>query len=235
MKSVSVIQHTSADYLGLMEDHLEGRHIGFRYFRPFTEGGRLPSLESPTDGLILLGGGPWGSAGQRNLPGLVEEVELTYAGLQRGLPIIGIGLGAQILALAAGGRSLVAPLSFTVASATRTDDTVLHGYLPPDFPIAEYMRDRPEPPRDARVLATDEHGQACVFQIGDKAFGFTGHPGAKLAMMEDLIMEFDESPIDPSAPLAALKMQRERIEDALVPIMTGLVHASGWMAHDTLE
>ena len=57
----------------------------------------------PADALILLGGGPWGSAGARDLPTLAEEVELTRQMLAEGTPVIGIGLGAQILALAAGG------------------------------------------------------------------------------------------------------------------------------------
>ena len=42
MNLLNVVQHTSADYLGLMEDHLEGRRISFRYFRPFTERGDIP-------------------------------------------------------------------------------------------------------------------------------------------------------------------------------------------------
>ena len=96
MKSLAALQHTSADYLGLMEDHLEGRRIRFRYFRPFTEQGVLPRMNTVGDGLALLGGGPWGSAGIRNVPTLVEEIELTYECLKLGLPIIGIGLGAQI-------------------------------------------------------------------------------------------------------------------------------------------
>ena len=58
MNLLNVIQHTSADYLGLMEDHLEGRRIRFRYFRPFTEKGTIPSSSDISDGLVLLGGGP---------------------------------------------------------------------------------------------------------------------------------------------------------------------------------
>ena len=61
MNLLHVIQHTSADYLGLMEDHLEGRRIRFRYFRPFTEQGTVPQPGELCDGLILLGGGPWGN------------------------------------------------------------------------------------------------------------------------------------------------------------------------------
>ncbi len=43
MNVVAVIQHTSGEYLGLMEDHLEGRRIRFQYFRPFAGGRKLPS------------------------------------------------------------------------------------------------------------------------------------------------------------------------------------------------
>ena len=110
MNLLHVIQHTSADYLGLMEDHLEGRRIRFRYFRPFTEQGAVPGPEEICDGLVLLGGGPWGSAGVRDVPTLKQEIELTEAMLNMAKPVIGIGLGAQILAYAAGGGSTPAPL-----------------------------------------------------------------------------------------------------------------------------
>src|SRR5690606_32480943 len=126
----SVVQHTSAEYLGLLEDHLEGRDIRFRYFRPFTGGGQLPPRDTIRDGLILLGGGPWGAAGTRDVPTLKEEVRLAHAALMFGSPVIGIGLGAQILALAAGGRAEATPFEFTVGSARRTDETALGGYLP---------------------------------------------------------------------------------------------------------
>ena len=49
MNVVAVIQHTSGEYLGLMEDHLEGRRIRFQYFRPFASGGKLPAGDLPAD------------------------------------------------------------------------------------------------------------------------------------------------------------------------------------------
>ena len=93
MNVVAVVQHTSGEYLGLMEDHLEGRRIRFQYFRPFAGGRKLPAMDVPADALVLLGGGPWGSAGGRDLPTLPEEIELTRAMLEQGTPVIGIGLG----------------------------------------------------------------------------------------------------------------------------------------------
>lgn len=62
-----------------------------------------------------------------------------------------------------------------------------------------------------------------MFQVGLNALGFTGHPGTKAAIVEDLIMEFEEGPADPAASLAHLRSLQRSIEDALVPIMTGVV------------
>jgi GMP synthase-like glutamine amidotransferase len=233
MRLISVVQHTSAEYLGLIEDHLEGRGIRFKYFRPFTEGGNLPAMDSVRDGLVLLGGGPWGSAGERDVPTLAQEVKLAHASLMFESPVIGIGLGAQILAIAAGGRSERARLEFEMIVARRVDAAALNGYLPGEYPLAVYMRDWPVPPTYARVLARDQRERPVLWQIGERAFGFAGHPGLKVAMVEDLIMEFEESPADAGPALEQLRLAQRAMEDALVPIMTGLVHQTGWMQDAT--
>ncbi len=229
MNNLNVVQHTSADYLGLMEDHLEGRRIRFRYFRPFTEQGTLPQSGDVCDGLLLMGGGPWGSAGVRNVPGLEQEVRLTQNMLDQGKPVIGIGLGAQILAIAAGGSSSPTPLEFDVGYAARVDEYALEGFMPERFPHVIYMRDRPVLPASARVLAEDEAARPAVFQIGKNALGFVGHPGFKTAMAEDLVMEFKESPEDPAPLLGKLQVMAREIEDALVPMMTGIIKVTGLM------
>jgi GMP synthase-like glutamine amidotransferase len=229
MKTLAVVQHTSAEYLGLLEDHLEGRRIRFRYSRPFTAGGRLPAPEAIADGLVLLGGGPWGSAGVRDVPTLDQEVALTRLALGTGVPVLGIGLGAQILAIAAGGSVSATDLLFDVGEAERVDADALEGYLPKRYPLIRYGRDRPEPPAGARILARDLAGYPALFQIGANALGFAGHPGVKPAIIEDLIMEFEEGPAGPAPRLAELRSLQRSIEDALVPIMTGVVKVLGLM------
>lgn len=230
MNVVSVIQHTSGEYLGLMEDHLEGRRIRFQYFRPFAGGGKLPAPDLPADAMILLGGGPWGSAGTRDLPTLAEEIELTRTVLEQGTPVIGIGLGAQILAIAAGGSSEPADLVLECETATRVVDDALNGFLPETFSQVIYMRDLPVLPQDARVLAIDQSGRPALFQIGINAYGFLGNPGIKLGMVEDLIMEFEEVPEAAATRLEELRTLQVRIEDDLVPIMTGLVQCTELMS-----
>ncbi|MBL4869899.1 MAG: hypothetical protein JKX72_02970 [Robiginitomaculum sp.] len=229
MKILTVLQHTSADYFGLMEDHLEGRRIGFHYHRPFTENGIVPAFSAVQDGLVLLGGGVWGSAGERDVPTLKEEIKLTRACFMAGIPILGIGLGAQILCLATEGSVEPAPLEFSCNQAKCVDDNALNGFMPESYINPVYMRDRPVPPAYAKILAEDEDGHVAAFQIGKNVLGFTGHLGFKLAMAEDLIMEFEESPPETGPVLDQLRAQKRAIGDALVPIMTGLVQITGWM------
>jgi GMP synthase-like glutamine amidotransferase len=225
---VHVVQHTSAEYLGLVEDHLEGRGIRFKYYRPFTGAAVLPDRDAVRDGLCLLGGGPWGSAGARDLPTLREEIQLAHACLMREWPVVGIGLGAQILALAAGGRAEPAALAFEVSTARRVDPAALNGYLPETYPLAVYQRDRAVPPPHATILAVDGAGRPALWQVGRNAFGFAGHPGLKVAMVEDLVMEFEEAPEDAGPGLERLRAAQRSLEDALVPIMTGLLQLTGW-------
>lgn len=231
MRYVTVIQHTQSEWLGHIEDHLEGRGIRFGYSRPFAAGGKLPDRNVLGDGLIMIGGGPWGTATpDRILPTLDAEVRLARACLMLEKPVIGIGAGAQILAIAADGRSEAAPLVFTVGEARRVQADALNGFLPERFPSVVYMRDRPAPPSYAQVLAVDEEGYPALFQIGRNAFGFSGHPGVRRAMIEDLLMESDDVPENPAPGLEKLLQVGRAIEDALVPIMAGLIQITGWMA-----
>ena len=229
MNVVAVIQHTAGEYLGLIEDHLEGRRIRFQYYRPFAAG-KLPAPELPADALVLLGGGLWGTAGTRDLPSLDEEVELTRRRLEEGTPVIGFGLGAQILALAAGGGSEPRDLTLELLTAKRCRDNGLNGYLPETFNVAVYMRDWPVLPAGAVVLAVDNRDRPAVWQVGENAYGFSGNPGIKLGMVEDLIMEFEEVPVDSGAQLERLRALQPVLEDELVPIMTGLVQCTSLMS-----
>lgn len=233
MKTIQVVQHTSAEYLGLIEDHLEGRGVRFKYSRPFTADGALPLAGTLRDGLVLLGGGPWGSAGTRDLPTLQAEVALVRGCLARGWPVVGIGLGAQVTAIAAGGSTEAASLEFKVTRARRVRADAFGGFVPEEYPVAVYGRDRAVLPPGAVVLSQDAEDRPALWQLGERVFGFSGHPGLKVAMVEDLIMEFEEAPPGIETGLAQLRAAQRALEDALVPIMTGLVRATGWMDPST--
>ena len=68
-----------------------------------------------------------------------------------------------------------------------------------------------------------------LFQLRDNCFGFVGHPGIKSAMIEDLIMEFDEVPENTAETLAELRAAQGDIAATLSPIMVGLVEVTHLM------
>jgi len=229
MKTLCVIQHVEAEYLGLMEDQFEGRNIRFQYVRPFTPGAIVPFTAEDFAGLVLLGAGPKGVVSGDLIPSLGPELRLTRDFLERKLPVIGIGAGTCILASAAGGGADDAPLRFTVETARLVIPDALGGHLPETFPVAIYMRDRPVLPAAATVLARGAHDEPLVFQLPGNCVGFLGHPGAKSAMIEDLIMEFDEIPEGTAGTLASLRAVQGEIASALGEIMVGLIELTRLM------
>ncbi len=229
MKNLCTIQHTEAEYLGLMEDHFEGRNIRFSYRRPFTAGGLLPPSPKGFDGLVLLGGGPYGLVSDHLLPSLGHELRLTRDFLAVGLPVIGIELGAVILAVAAGGGATEAPLRFEVGQVHANPEGALAAHLPPVFPMARYLRDRPVLPAGVEILARDSGGEPAIFAVNGNCLGLLGHPGAKRGMYEDLIMEFADTPDDTVGALERLGQEQARIAEALSAMMVGIVAHAGWM------
>lgn len=229
MKTLCVLQHTEAEFLGLMEDHFESRAIRFQYVRPFAAGGKVPGEASGFDALVLLGAGPLGIVSGNLLPSLGPELRLARDFLARGLPILGVGIGACLLAVAAGGGADEAPLRFTVGTARRVPAQALDGHLPATFPVALYMRDRPILPADAAVLAADERDEPALFLLRGNCLGFLGHPGVKSAMIEDLVMEFDEAPEGVAETLPRLRALQGAIATALSDIMVGVIKTTHLM------
>jgi GMP synthase-like glutamine amidotransferase len=229
MKTLCVLQHVEAEYLGLLEDHFEGRNIRFRYCRPFAPGVQIPASAEEFDGLVLLGAGPKGIVSGNLVPSLGRELRLTKDFLDHGLPVIGIGIGSCILASAAGGGAEEKPLRMIVENARCVLPGASDGHLPQTFPIAVYTRDRPVLPSGAKVLAVGSDNEPVLFQIHDNCFGFAGHPGVKSAMIEDLIMEFDEVPEGTAETLERLRAAQGDIAVALAEIMVGLIEATRLM------
>lgn len=229
IKKVCVLQHTEAEFLGLIEDHFEGRNIRFSYQRPFTVGGEVPKSIEGYDGLIILPGGPYGVVSGHLLPSFAAELRLAKMFLQANLPILGFGLGATILAIAGGGGAQEADLEFWIAKATRIKEDALAGKLPKNFPLAIYTRDKTVLPKSATVLAEGEQGQPLVFSINGNCLGFAGHPGMKSGMAEDLIMEFAQTPPDTATTLGLLREAQQEIATSLSEMMKGIVEQTKLM------
>ena len=229
MRTIAVLQNTDSEHLGLVEDHLEGRNIRFRYVRPAHDSDWVRKAEMPKDGLILLGAAPYGTVSEPKMPLIDHKMRITEACLRKNLPILAFGTGAQLLCLALGGKVEQSEMRLSVDSAYRTFDEALNGYLPQQYPVVNFMRDTPGAPPGAVVLSESEDGRPLLFQAHDNCLGFSGHPGIKSAMIEDAIVQAPGYDFGNTEALNELRQCQEELENTLVSMMTGIIQITGWM------
>ncbi len=98
---VHILQHVPFEGIGSVEPWLRMRSANIsttRFYEPWT----LPDVD-PMD-LIIAMGGPMSVNDEAELPWLVEEKQFIRTAIQQGIPVLGICLGAQLIASALGAR-----------------------------------------------------------------------------------------------------------------------------------
>jgi GMP synthase (glutamine-hydrolysing) len=167
-----VIEHDESEGPGLLADVAAINGVNLR-----RSGLRdpLPSLDRVA-GLVVLGG-PQAAHGTD--PRLRAEVALLHEAVTRGLPVLGIGLGAQLLAVACGGRVLPGErgrelgLGTITLTAAGRDDPLFAG-SPEGVPVVHFHGDTFELPRGSCHLASSELYPSQAFRLG-RAYGFQFH------------------------------------------------------------
>ncbi len=101
MMKVHVLQHAAFEDLGSIASWLESRNADIRYTRFFENPG-LPDLDSID--LIVAMGGPMSVNDEAQLPWLVAEKQFLRGAIGQGIAVLGICLGAQLIASALGAR-----------------------------------------------------------------------------------------------------------------------------------
>jgi GMP synthase-like glutamine amidotransferase len=153
--------------------------------RELHQGAAVPERLTAGE-LLLVMGGPMGVADldRPELPFLRQEADLLGRCIAEDAAVLGVCLGAQLLAFAAG--AAVQPL--TDASGQRCyevgwgpvrlhslgkEDPILRG-LPAEAPVLHWHGDAFELPRGGRLLASTA---ACAqgFQLGQRQFGLQFH------------------------------------------------------------
>ncbi len=95
---VVAIQHVPHEPMGYIEVILGERGVEYEYIRVYE--GEKPELRDATHLVIM--GGPMGVYEEKEYPFLVKEKELIRNAFKRRVPILGICLGAQLIANALG-------------------------------------------------------------------------------------------------------------------------------------
>lgn len=102
MKRALAIRHVAFEDLGILPELLQER--GFSPFHRDAGVDRLDDLRLTQEDLLVVLGGPIGAYEEALYPFLTDELRLIEACLHNNVPVMGICLGAQLLARALGAR-----------------------------------------------------------------------------------------------------------------------------------
>jgi GMP synthase (glutamine-hydrolysing) len=146
--------------------------------RKLRAGDALPRVED-VDGIVALGGEQSVVAIDAE-PALRDQADLLRAAVAHELPVLGVCLGAQLLAYALGGsvrrlpRRMVAWTPLEPLPAASGDP--LLGALPPGAAGLHWNEDGFEPPPGAMELLQRPGTSGEAFRVGTYAWGVQFHP-----------------------------------------------------------
>jgi GMP synthase (glutamine-hydrolysing) len=100
MRKLLVFQHSAREPLGLLDPMLRAHGFRMRYVN-FSRQPEVRTDVSRYNGLVVLGG-PMNVDQVDRFPHLATEIAAIQEALKRGIPVLGICLGAQLLAAALG-------------------------------------------------------------------------------------------------------------------------------------
>tara|TARA_B100000214_G_scaffold312628_1_gene244970 strand:- start:497 stop:1063 length:567 start_codon:yes stop_codon:yes gene_type:complete len=179
MSRLLVLQHLEREGPGLFVNLAEERGYSISTFR-LDLGDSLPELSNGD--LLLVLGGPMGirDIGSSTYPWLLEEVGLIKQALNQGIGLIGVCLGSQLLAYAAGGdvEMLQDELSHQPLAEIGWDNIIpqssennckLIKLLGQPFPVLHWHGDRILLPNNAELIASSCRCREQLFSIGSLA------------------------------------------------------------------
>lgn len=214
MKRFLVVQHSYSEFLGGVETQLEGRGIGFSYLRPFT-GQALPASALQYDALWLLGGAhPVSDAA--HCPWIRDELRLVAAFRRAARPVVGIGFGGLVVAVAAGATAHDSPAHRAYFTTAHQHDSA--GADPLARALAGrrllvMVNGRAELPAGMAPVLVDDHGDWLAVRPDSHTYGLLFRPELKPGMLEDMVMEEGRDTPDHIGELiAALRSDRDGVQ-----------------------
>jgi GMP synthase-like glutamine amidotransferase len=174
---VQILQHVPFEDIGSMASWLAVRDATLSYTR-FYQDEELPGLEGLD--LIIAMGGPMSVNDEAELPWLKAEKAFLREAMARGIPLLGICLGAQLIASALGAR--VYPNKekeigwFPVRVVSGGADASSEGFrLPHEIRVFHWHGETFDLPPGAVRLASSEACENQAFQIGQRVIGLQFH------------------------------------------------------------
>lgn len=203
------VRHPGGGTCGLLAERCEaGGHELVEWIPGLGE--PLPAPPAEWDAIAVFGGGMNVRDAER-LPWMKAEIELLRDALEAGVPVLGVCLGAQLLATAAGAEVRRSPSPeigwFDVARTEEGAADPLLGRLPARFLAYEWHSYAFALPAGAVELA---RSAACsqAFRLRDSAWGVQFHPEVVPEIVREWALDYRSDPdaiamgFDPPAHIA---------------------------------
>ncbi len=192
MKPLLVFQHIGCETPGIFLDLLQVQKRPVETVGLY-EGDRAPEDLSPFSGLLVMGG-PMSVNDDADYPWLREEDRLLKEALELDFPTLGICLGSQLIAKAAGGtirrgpRKEIGWYPIHLTMAARHDR--LFGKFPESIEVFEWHGEYFDTPPGAVNLARSALYECQAFSIGRNVYGLLFHLEVTSSMVSDWVRTF---------------------------------------------
>ena len=217
MARILVLQHVKSEGLGIIEKTFRQKGIGADFIKIF-KGERIPREINGYDGLIVLGG-PMGVYEADVYPFIKDEITLIKNALKNNVTVLGICLGAQLLAKAAGADVYKGKKKeIGWYKVELTDEGKREGLfigLPEEFTVFQWHGDTFDIPENSKCLALSKLFPHQIIKVGKNAYGLQFHLEVTAEMIREWIDVNDKELASVKAyinPKKILKDTPEHIE-----------------------
>lgn len=207
-----ILQHVPWEGPGLIASEARARGLALEV-RRMDLGEAVPRVDEIA-GLVVMGG-PMGLRDTSLYPCLAAEQQLLRAAVQQDLPVLGICLGAQLLAAALGARVYRGPApEIGCGEVTLTDegcrDAVLGG-AGATLPVIHWHDDTFELPPGATHLARSPVCANQAFRVGRGAYAFQFHVEVDRPLADAWTMRLPQGIVLPEDRRAEVERTGRRI------------------------
>lgn len=194
---ILVFQHVPYEPLGSLDPLLKSFGFRIRYVNFGREPTARPDLAA-YDGMVVLGG-PMNADQIEDHPNLNLEVDLIAKALTLEKSVLGICLGAQLLAKAVGGsvvRNQQREIGWFDVELTEHGrrDPVLESFDPVQR-VFQWHEDGIQLPSDIPHLATSERSDVQAFAVGEHSYGFQFHLEVDQPLVERWLRVPENQPV----------------------------------------
>ena len=177
-----VLQHCPVTPIGLVGERALERAAELVTLFPH-DGDAVPSRTVGLDGLVVLGG-PMHAGDDANYPAFAPILALIRECHLNGIPVLGLCLGAQLIARAFGQKVYrFGGLEVGYTSAFLTPDGLkdpLFCGLAPEQRVMQMHEDTFDLPKEAVLLMRNDICENQAFRIGKSTYGIQAHPEVTL-------------------------------------------------------